>query len=813
MWSRGSSRGNSRPEQHITTPKESRICVAAVSISRNHGTVGVACMDLSDQSQVSISQVAVNHFYSNAFSLIQSQGATTILIPDTQLTSRFGEALQESFGKYASIVSINRRYFNESDGLELVQTHAANTLETDIHRKYLALSAFATLIRWTEHEKHVMFSAKALHVRWRELSGSLMIDRASVRHLEIVRNARTGSERKGSLFAALNFTKTAVGKRMLRTRLLCPPNRENVVKMRLDSLEEMLHNEEMFYRTQQSLSEFVNLDSMVSHLATAPKDASIRAARQSIRHLIALKHTLEIAPKFAKALSGATSNVLMRAREAASSTLLRPMRAAINRVLTQDTNWSSSTVTMIQQTIFAVRSGTDAELDIARMTYSDMIEALTNYVDALQKELNTDLRLNYTVRRGYIFETPRESESKVPVGTHAVRAVRQGKKIRWSTERLLAINNRIDECVKAVFERIHPVLTGLRAELRTSIGILFELLNAIGSVDVCMSFAEMITTQEPGSFVRPKIDASPNGTLAIKEGRHPIVEQCCRQTDARYSPTNVFVGPVTKNVIITGSNGSGKSTLMKKIAIFSIMAHASCYVPAKFAQVRLCDRIFTRIGVEDDMEANSSTFMTEMKEVAFILENSSQRSLILIDELGRGTSHRGGLSLAWSICERIALTRPHAHVFCATHYLELTQLASMYPMLFKNVSLSCDIDVEGGESTESKRKHRVHNCPMSKREGYGISTARACGFPSRTIQRAEEISRKVKPLLTQGLSVSLNAAAESGISASAQTRILQRLMLLKQSTSGLRGIRAYLERLRKKFVAPAMKRKKKTQRK
>ena len=724
-------------------------------------------------------------------------------MPDSQMSTRFGRAIEDAVGSHATVVCVNRKFFNESEGLERLQHLAANSLETEIHKKYLALSAFATLVRWTEHEKHIIFSSKGIHVTWRELTGSLTIDHASARHLEIVRNARSGSVRNGSLFATLNFTKTAIGKRMLRSRLLCPPNRRSVVESRLDSLDELLQNEEIFYQLQTILGQFVNLDVMVSHLAATPRDVSVRNARSSIRALIALKHTLEIAPKFAAALRCAETPVLMHARDVASDDQLDRLRKLIGEVLTDDTSWSKSAVNMIQQALFAVRSGADAELDVARMTYVKVTEALTKYVDKLSKELNVDLRLSYTSKRGYIFETPRELESEVPVTSHAVRAVRQGKNIRWSTETLLSLNNRLNASTNAVFERLHPVLTELRAKLRASIGVLYSLVNAIGHVDVCMSFAEMVTSHEPESFVRPTIDDHEKRMMVIKRGRHPIIEKSFAVEKRLYDPTDIVVGPIAKNVIITGPNGSGKSTLMKKVALINVMAHASCYVPAEFAQIRLCDRLFTRIGVEDDMEANSSTFLTEMREIAFILDHSqSVRSLILIDELGRGTSHRGGLSLAWSICETLALMRPGAHVFCATHFLQLAKLADAYPLLFKNASLKIKTYDALENDGKSRQEHIVENVATPTEEGYGIACAKRMGFPNEVVRFAETISREIRPKLFRLTNVATKSMTKSGLSSSTYKKLSQRLELLGQTTARHDRdlVRRYLENLRKKFV-------------
>jgi len=293
----------------------------------------------------------------------------------------------------------------------------------------------------------------------------------------------------------------------------------------------------------------------------------------------------------------------------------------------------------------------------------------------------------------------------------------------------------------------------------------------------------------------------------IEEGRHPVIEETCVKQGATYTPSNVVMGSGTNVVMITGANGSGKSTFMKQIAVINIMAHVGCFVPAKFANIRLCDRIFTRIGVEDDMEANSSTFFTEMKETNFILENCTERCLIFMDELGRGTSHRSGLSLAWSVCEFLALSRPNAHVFSATHYTQLTSLTKLYPIRIKNVHLQIETDSDPSDSKIQTTRHVVENGAMTNAKDYGIRTAIECGFPERTIEIARRVRDEVEPKLSKSLSVSslssgLLNGSSNRISDVHCVKLLRRLLLLKQSTAADNKllIRQYLERLRKKYV-------------
>ena len=267
-----SSRRRSRGQQ---ANAQSNSNIASVSLNRKHNEVGIAFIDLGDQSRISISQIPDNAFYSNTLSLLQGHHTSIVLLPDTATKTRLCEMITQVLGE-DSVVPVNRKYFNESNGLELLQKHAANSMETDVAQKYLCLSAFATLMCWTEHTKHILFAPKSILVQWEDVRGSLMIDHASARHLELLHNSRTGKDTNGSLFASMNFTRTSVGKRMLRSRLLCPPNKIDVVNARLNSLEELLSSEEIFFQTQRCLKQFSDLDSMVSQLSSTPKDFNVK---------------------------------------------------------------------------------------------------------------------------------------------------------------------------------------------------------------------------------------------------------------------------------------------------------------------------------------------------------------------------------------------------------------------------------------------------------------------------------------------------------------------------------------------------------
>ncbi|KAG0569176.1 hypothetical protein KC19_6G071200 [Ceratodon purpureus] len=296
------------------------------------------------------------------------------------------------------------------------------------------------------------------------------------------------------------------------------------------------------------------------------------------------------------------------------------------------------------------------------------------------------------------------------------------------------------------------------------------------------SFVNLISTKPAESYIRPEFTET--GPIAIEKGRHPVLEGTIAE---EFVANNAFISEASNTMIVTGPNMSGKSTYLRQVVLITIMAHIGCYVPARFASFRIVDHIFTRIGTSDNIELNSSTFMTEMRETAYLLNNLTSRSLVVVDELGRATSTGDGFAIAWSCCEYMLSFK--AYVLFATHMQRLTELSSVYP----NVRI-CYFDV-------SILNNRL-DFKFLLREGftnvahYGIRLAEVAGIPASVVNHARIIAAKIDAKEKTNVSIS---HAKYGYLRK-DYHVAQKLLCLQYANLSEDNLRAYLKNLQQSYV-------------
>lgn len=326
------------------------------------------------------------------------------------------------------------------------------------------------------------------------------------------------------------------------------------------------------------------------------------------------------------------------------------------------------------------------------------------------------------------------------------------------------------------------VVSELLADIREYVGCLYKLSEAVSMLDMLIGFAHACTLSD---YVKPEF----TDTLAIKQGRHPIIEKISIDSPV---PNNTYASEDSNFIIITGPNMSGKSTYLRQILLLQIMAQIGSFVPAEYASFRIADQIFSRIGSDDDMETNSSTFMLEMKEINYIVQNASNKSLIIMDELGRGTSAEEGVGICHSICEY--LLRLKAFTFFVTHFLELTNIDSLYP----NVE-NYFFEVQRVFSTEGNCEKILYTHTLSKgktrEEHYGLQLAEVSTFPRSVIEEAKQLAKVITEEKKNKQEVEGDLKKQRATFKLA-TRLVQ---AAKNSRLDEDGLRLYLGNLKKQY--------------
>jgi DNA mismatch repair protein MutS len=555
-------------------------------------------------------------------------------------------------------------------------------------------------------------------LRRHEPSRHLILDETSLRNLEIYRTARDG-QRRGSLVWAVDRTQTSMGARLLRAWLGAPLLDIEKIGARQQGIAALLGEPRLRAELQSRLKDVRD----VVRLA-----ARARLGTISPRELAALRASLQAVPNLATLLaelgSRRTDKRLPAILELGDD-LLADVCTQLEATLVDDPP-------SVVRDGGMIRSSVDPVLAEQRELASGGRDALAA-IEARERETTgiTSLKVKHNNVFGYFLEVPRAHIKKVPSGW--VRKQTLVNAERYVTEELAGLEAKVLGAQSIALERELELFTALRRSVSEAGERLVTLGDALATLDVLAGLAEVA---EAHDYVRPELLGAPE--LDICEGRHPVVERMLGAGRFVPNDTQLLVGAAgearpqdgARLWVITGPNMGGKSTVMRQVALITILAHVGSYVPAKRARIGLVDRVFTRVGAADDLGRGDSTFMVEMRETAQIVAQASPRSLVLLDEIGRGTATFDGLALAWAITEHL-----HDQVGCramfATHYHELCGLEARLAGV-RNVHVA--VHEHRGEIVFL---HRVEPGPAGR--SYGIQVGRLAGLPARLLRRAQRI--------------------------------------------------------------------------
>lgn len=535
----------------------------------------------------------------------------------------------------------------------------------------------------------------------------MLLDHATRANLELTETLRDRKSR-GSLLWAIDRTKTAMGARLLRAWLLQPLiDREKILKRQnsVATLVEQFMLRQTLQEALQGLYDIERLSGRIAQGSVTPRD------------LVALRNVLQRLPKLKTLLSDLDDPGLSRIRR--SMTEHETLAQLLHEAICDD-----PPLLVTEGGIF--KEGFNADVD--RLT--DAALHGRDYILSLEtKEREAtgikNLKAGYNRVFGYYFEVSRGQLDKVP--DHFVRKQTLVNSERFITEELKEKEDTIlgaEERRKAVE---YELFTQIREEVARHLLELQNTANALAELDVFLSLADIADRQK---YCRPEI--LDDRTLIIKEGRHAVVEQILKGKDRFVANDLTLDGHAKRAMILTGPNMSGKSTYMRQAAIIVLLAQIGGYVPAQEARIGIVDRVMTRVGASDDLSGGQSTFMVEMSEMARILEQATPMSLLILDEIGRGTGTADGLSIAWSVMEYIADQKLlGARALFATHYHELIDLGNKLPGVF-----NCHIDVSEQDG-DIVFLHEVR--PGGADESYGIDVAKLAGVPESVVDRAREL--------------------------------------------------------------------------
>ncbi|MDE6758569.1 MAG: DNA mismatch repair protein MutS [Clostridia bacterium] len=599
----------------------------------------------------------------------------------------------------------------------LLKQFAVTTLaKFEFEDKKMAVIAAGALINYVnETQKRSLSHISS--IKYVQNSKYLIMDNNCRRNMEICENTRDASKR-ATLLWVLDKTRTSMGARCLRRWLEQPLRESSVINKRLDSVEEFVNNTKLRNNLYDLLGEIRDIERLTSKIAfgsPTPKD------------LLALGTSLQNLPPVKSLLGYANTPMLKEICEniftldAIADKLIRAISEKAPLV-TKDGGY--------------IREGYDVELDELRN--SDLLgkQWLAN-LENTEKEATgiKNLKVGYNKIFGYYIEVSKTNVDKVPYRYQRKQTLTTGE--RYITQELKEIEERLLGAKDRAIEIENRIFEELKLDL---LQVIPQLQSTSRSIAFCDSLLSLAVVAIANNYVKPEINDNIEG-ITIKNGRHPVVESLLKSNEFVANDTQLDCCQ-NRTMIITGPNMSGKSTYMRQVALITLMAHVGSYVPAEKASISITDRIFTRIGASDDLAYGQSTFMVEMVEVATILQNATFRSLLILDEIGRGTSTFDGMSIARAVLEDVN-NRIRCKTMFSTHYHELTEMENTLEGVKNFKVLASEVE------KSVVFLHKIARGGTNK--SFGIEVAKYAGIPQPVIKRAKEISKMLEsnPLTMQ----------------------------------------------------------------
>ncbi len=629
-----------------------------------------------------------------------------IICNDAYLVS--GADIEDLRGRlHISVNALAAHFFDDDGCRRVLQRHfkVKTLIGLGIEEFPTGMIAAGAMLQYL-YETQKMELEHFTHITPYLTSKYMLLDSSTRRNLELMETLRE-KQKRGSLLWVLDKTRTAMGARMLRSYIEQPLINREDMERRLDAIEELCKNSVSRDELREYLAPIYDLERLLSKVTYKTANP---------RDLIAFRNSLEMLPHI--------------------KTVLKEFSGAEMAEIEKDIEGLEDIYELIRQSIEEEPPVTIREGGIIRDHFDEDIDRLRNakrdgkeWLAQLEEQDRErtgikNLKIKYNKVFGYYFEVTNSYRDLVP--EDYVRKQTLANAERYTTPRL----KELEDTILNAEDKLQTLEYDLFCKIRDSIAMEMERIQrtakAVARLDV---YASLSLVSERNHYVRPKLNEK--GVIDIKSGRHPVVEQMI--TNDLFIANDTYLDNGSHCIsVITGPNMAGKSTYMRQTALIVLMAQIGCFVPAKSANIGIVDRIFTRVGASDDLASGQSTFMVEMNEVANILRNATPNSLLILDEIGRGTSTFDGLSIAWAVIEHISNRKLlGAKTLFATHYHELTELEGK----INNVNNYCIAVKECGDDIVFLRKIVKGGADKS----YGIQVAKLAGVPDMVIDRAKEI--------------------------------------------------------------------------
>ncbi len=554
-----------------------------------------------------------------------------------------------------------------------------------------------------ETQKHSL--SHIANLRTYAMGQHMSLDKSTIKNLELTETLFE-KKLKGSLLGVLDKTHTAMGSRKMKQWLKEPLNDVDMIRQRLDAVEVLLDEILIRNNIKEHLKRVYDFERLTGRIACGNANG---------KDLIALRNSCAVLPDIKAELDGKGSYLLDELNSQIHP--LSDVYELIDKSIVEDPPFVIKEGGLIKQ-------GFSEELDELKASIKDAQEWIAGLEGSERERTGIkNLKVGYNKVFGYYLEVTRSYYDLIP--DNYIRKQTLANCERFITPELKETERLVLNAESKINQMEYELFTEIRETLQQYIREIQETSKAIASLDVLTSFAEV---SEKNDYTKPDVDGSE--AITIVKGRHPVIEQTIR--DGIFVSNDTYLNKTDQSLLlITGPNMSGKSTYMRQTALIVLMAQAGCFVPAESAHIGVCDRIFTRIGASDNLAQGQSTFFVEMSELSYILNTATERSLVILDEIGRGTSTYDGLSIAWAAAEYLCKPARMIRTLFATHYHEMTSLEDTLEGI---TNLNVDVAEENGNVVFL---HKIVKGSASR--SYGIHVAKLAGAPTELLERAEEM--------------------------------------------------------------------------
>ena len=691
--------------------------IDAASLDETKNNYLMSVVFVSDRFGIAISDISTGDFYVTEESSLRSflnemnkYKPTEIICNEAfQISGIDMDELRDH--RHISVSVLDNYYFEEDLAKRLLTKHfkVSSLKSLDLEDEALGtVAAGATFQYLKETQKSDLNTITHIEV-YRD-SNYMMIDSSSRRNLELTETLRD-KEKRGSLFWVLDHTRTAMGARRLRSDIEQPLRNKEDIEARLDAVEDLLTSVADREEIREYLGPVYDLERLMTRI-------SYKTANP--RDLVAFRNSIQVLPGIKQVLENFSSAKIRGINDQLDP--LSDLYQLVESAIAEEPPISVHDGGIL-------REGYRADVDELRSMRTNGKTWLANLEETEREKTGIkNLRIRYNKVFGYFIEVTNSYKELVP--DRYIRKQTLTNAERFYTDELKEMEDKILGSEDRLTHLENQIYFEILSEISSQVERIQKTAKALSQLDVLISLA---ITAEKNHYCRPRINE--NGTLKIEKGRHPVVEKMI--------PAGSFIDNDTildnkdnRMAIITGPNMAGKSTYMRQTALIVLMAQIGSFVPAKSANISIVDRIFTRVGASDDLASGQSTFMVEMNEVANILMNATKDSLLILDEIGRGTSTFDGLSIAWAVVEYVSNPKLiGAKTLFATHYHELTELEGKLP----GVHNYCSAVKEGNDGIVFLRKIVTGGADRS----YGIEVAKLAGLPEAVIDRATELQEQL----------------------------------------------------------------------